>query len=108
MGDLGSGPFSGEWRFTLFEGTRLLQLEAVISTKDDRVAFLHDAGLVWSPSGDHHLAWIDTEGAYHPETLPPSSADRSIAVRHRAAVLGDEGGSLVVTPPPHQFFFPRD
>lgn len=108
VGDVQAGPFRGEWRITVFPGSRLVQVQAVVETKADRVAFLYDAGLVWTPSGDHHLAWTDTEGNYHPESLPPSSADRSIAVRHRAAALGDENGSLVVSPPPHQFFFPRD
>ncbi len=108
LGDLEIGSFRGEWRITLFSGSRLIQVEAVVATEEDRVAFLYDAGLAWVPSHDHHLAWTDTEGNYHPESLSPSSADRAIAVRYRAAALGEEGGSLVVSPPPHQFFFPRD
>lgn len=108
VGDLVAGPFRGEWRFTVFAGGRLVQVEAVMRTGEDRRAILYDAGLIWSPSRDVDLAWTDTGGNHHPEGLAASAADRSIAVRHRAAALGAEGGTLVVTPPPHQFFFPRD
>jgi len=108
LGELVAGPFRGDWRFTIYAGGRLVRVEAVVRTDEDRRAILYDAGLVWSPAVDVPLAWVEAEGEPHAEAFAPTAADRPIAVRHRAAALSGRGGSLVVSPPPHQFFFPRD
>src|SRR5207248_6580785 len=86
---------------------RLVRVEAVVSTSEDRRAFLYDAGLAADSPGWRRVAWMDTDGRLRREPVDADSADRSLAVRHRAIVAEAGGGSVACFPPPHQFFFPR-
>ncbi len=61
LGGLRAGPFRGEWRFTVYPGSRLVKVEAIVSTTEQDRAFLYDAGLVWDAVGQTsrlRLAWI--------------------------------------------------
>jgi hypothetical protein len=107
-GNLVIEPFQGELRFTVYRGSRLVHVEAVVHTSEDSLAILYDAGLMLSEEQALRFAWIDTEGKLGRETPPSSAADRRLAVRHRALVAETDRGSVVSFPPPHQFFFPRD
>ena len=62
LGGLTAGPFTGEWQITVYPGARLVHLEAVVSTKEERRAFLYDAGLASESPPANRLVWIDTEG----------------------------------------------
>jgi hypothetical protein len=108
VGPISVGPFKGELIVTVYAGARLVHVEAVVSTNEERRAFTYDAGLVSAPPIGKGLAWVDTEGNLHREAINPDSADRPEAVRHRAIVAEFDGGSLACFPSPHQFFFPRD
>ncbi len=108
VGDLSMGPFAGEIILTFYTGSRLLRIEAAVSTNEERRAFTYDAGLVGEASSWVRAAWTDTEGRLQRADLGAASAHRPIAVRHRAIVAEGEAGSLACFPPPHQFFFPRD
>jgi hypothetical protein len=108
IGDLTVGPFTGELHFTVYRGARLIQVEAVIHTAEDRRAILYDAGLALSSSKSLRFAWIDTEGKLTTVAPPDDSPDLHLAVRHRALVAETDKGSIVCFPPPHQYFSPRD
>ena len=108
VGPIAAGPFRGELVVTVYAGARLVHVEAVVSTTEERRAFTYDAGLVGRSPIGKRLAWIDTEGKLRREPIDPSGPDRAEAVRHRAIVAESDGGSLACFPPPHQFFFPRD
>ncbi len=108
LGGLQAGPFSGELQITVYAGSRLIHVQAVLSTSEDRTAFLYDAGLASDSPAGRALAWIDAEGRPQRKEFVPDSADTPVAVRHRAIALETEGGSVACFPPPHQFFFPRD
>jgi hypothetical protein len=108
VGDLALGPLSGELQITVYAGARLVHVEAVVSTREDRRAFLYDAGLVGASPTWRGLAWMDTEGQFRREPVVAEAADMAIAVRHRTLVAEAGGGSVACFPPPHQFFFPRD
>jgi hypothetical protein len=108
LGDVTIGPFSGELVFTLYPGSRLAHVEAVVTTQEDRRAVLYDAGLVGDSPGWRHIAWMDTEGRIQGLSAEPEVGDRPIAVRHRAIIAEGERGSVACFPPPHQFQFPRD
>jgi hypothetical protein len=107
---LSAGPFSGELRFTVYAGARLVYAEALVSTQEADRAFVYDAGLA-AASRDpewQRLDWIDPDGTYQTEAAKGGGADRAIGVRYRAAVATSAGGSVACFPPPHQFFYPRD
>ncbi|WP_435008558.1 hypothetical protein P12x_005766 [Tundrisphaera lichenicola] len=108
IGPIEVGPFRGELVITTYAGARLVHVEAVVSTLEDRTAYLYDAGLIGREPIGRSLAWVDTEGEIHREPVAPDAPDRSEAVRHRAIVAESGGGSLACFPPPHQYFFPRD
>src|SRR5262249_18408457 len=106
--DLSIGPFNGELQFTFYATSRLMHVEAVVSTKEDRRAILYDAGLAGDSPGWRSIAWLDVEGRFQRAGVAASELDRSVAVRHRALIAESEHGSVACFPPPHQFYFPRD
>ena len=108
LGEVRAGPFHGELWFTVYPGTRLVHVEAVVSTSEDRRAILYDAGLVGSTPTWQRTAWMDTSGQLRRRTVKTNEPARHLAVRHRAIMAESDAGTLVVFPPPHQFFFPLD
>src|SRR5262249_31526005 len=108
IGGLTCGPFAGDLRFTVWPGTRLVRVEAVVKTDEDRRAFLYDAGLVSGGPLAPRVAWMDTEGVLPKEDVEAGATDRPLAVRHRTILAESDAGSVAFFPPSHQFFFPRD
>src|SRR5262249_41414583 len=109
IGEVNLGPFSGELQFTVYPFDRLLHVETVIHTQEDRRAILYDTGLAFSKPADKvSFAWIDPEGRLHREEPAFVTKDRHLAVRHRALIMQTPWCSIACFPPPHQFFFPRD
>jgi hypothetical protein len=108
LGDFAIGPFQGELVFTFYPGSRLLHVEAVVATEEDRRAILYDAGLAGKAAGWQRLAWMDTEGHFQRSDVDAEAADQPLAVRYRALISECAHGSIACFPPPHQFQFPRD
>jgi hypothetical protein len=108
LGALSAGSFRGTWQITLYRGSPLVHLEAVLRTDEDTQAILYEVGLVQSSPLWKGFAWKDTEGAIRREALGPNMNSRAVAVRHRAMAAEGPGGSIACFPPPHQFYFPRD
>ncbi|MDR3637553.1 MAG: hypothetical protein P4L84_27355 [Isosphaeraceae bacterium] len=106
---LRAGPFAGSLEITVYPGSPLVHIEAVLSTEADRVAYLYDMGLVASgkPSWNG-FSWTDTEGNFQTHAAQPTEADRPLAVRHRTLIAEGANGSVACFPPPHQYFFARD
>ncbi len=106
---LRAGPFSGALELTFYAGARLVHVEAVVETPEDRRAIIYDAGLLGDPRDMlRAIAWIDTDGRLVRSEEGIDGSFRALAVRHRAIVAETEGGSIACFPPPHQFHFPRD
>ena len=81
----------------------------MLRTDEDRRAFLYDAGSVWEGTQATEVAWTDTAGRSPRGCLRlVRKGPRDRRPPSGAVAIGTERGSLVVTPPPHQFFFPRD
>jgi hypothetical protein len=108
LGDVTLGPFTGEIRISFYRGARLIHLETVVRTQEDRRAILYDTGLAWPHSDQATFAWVDTEGKLQRTVAEPAAQDHPIAARHRTLVAERDNGSLACFPPPHQFFSPRD
>jgi len=105
---LKAGPFTGQWQITVYTGARLVHLEAVVATQEDRRAFIYDTALMSESLFGKSLCWVDTEGMTRQVELDSKNGDHPIAVRHRTIVAESPGGSVACFPPPHQYFFPRD
>ncbi len=100
--------FTGRLEITMYHGTPLINIAAVVKTMQDSTVILYDAGLVSRGRWDS-VGWYDTEGKW---VARGGSSNRGIgadsvrpeAVRHRAIA----SGGLVVFPAPHQYFYPLD
>lgn len=108
LGDLAIGPFAGELQFTVYSGSSLVHVEAVVKTSEDRRAILYDAGLVLAAPGKMTFSWVDLEGKLREQPGDPEAPDSSIAVRNRVLIAHTNHLAVACFPPPHQFFFPRD
>src|SRR5262249_45260612 len=108
LGELTVGAFTGEWVFTFYPGSRLLHVEAVVATEEERRAILYDTGLTGNTPGWQRFAWMDTEGHMQHANADVQVTDRPLAVRHRTLIAECPQGSVACFPPPHQFQFPRD
>ncbi len=105
---LEAGPFSGVLEITVYAGSRLVQLSAIMKTLDSPCAYFYDAGLVSSQLKHPRMSWVDTEGRWQHLAQDARDADQPITVRHRTIVAESAGGSIACFPPPHQYFFARD
>jgi hypothetical protein len=106
--ELTAGPFRGRLEFSMYRGSRLIQVEAVLSTEQNGVALVYDAGLSAGSPNWQRVAWTDTEGRLQHETMNSYESARPIAVRHRTIVAESDSGSVAVFPTPHQYFYPLD
>jgi hypothetical protein len=107
------GPFAGSLCFTFFPGSRLFQMQAVVSTREPDLAYYYNAGLTLrepSRAGDvmdTRVSYYDTAGLF--QTIRSGGPERNpVKVRYRALGIGTPGGTLTVFPAPHQYFMPRD
>ncbi|MGC8643117.1 MAG: hypothetical protein ACP5XB_24930 [Isosphaeraceae bacterium] len=108
IGELTAGPFAGDWQITVFAGSPLIQLEAVVTTHEEHRAFLHDMGLMSDDPPAKRLVWVNGEGKFQRTDVDPTSKDHPLLVRWRTIVAATHGMALTCFPPPHQYFFPRD
>ncbi|HVU59171.1 MAG TPA: hypothetical protein VHD83_29115 [Puia sp.] len=117
--------FTGRIEITLYHGSLLMNIAAVVTTQQDSTAILYDAGLVSRGARWDSVGWCGVDGrlrvhaggatagqpggaedSAHPEAVKY----RAIAVRSGSANAAKEAsmGSLVVFPAPHQYFYPLD
>ncbi len=113
---LRAGIFEGGVAYTFYPGSRLIHQEAFLKTDEPDTAYFYDAGLRMASEADRRpgnnmestVVFYDTAGqlrraaAGGPERQPQQVRYRALAAR------AGSGGSLVVFPAPHQYFFARD
>ena len=111
------GTFEGGLAYTFYPGSRLVQQEAVLTTREPDVAYYYDAGIDMAAAADRQpgnnmrssIAFYDTQGALQHVTSDGLHAERvPVQARYRTLAVKTAGGSLAVFPSPHSYFFPRD
>ncbi|WP_162343030.1 CehA/McbA family metallohydrolase domain-containing protein [Cyclobacterium salsum] len=100
--------FSGTLELTLYAGSPLLNLAAVMETKKDSVAIIYDAGLVSRDGNWEEVFWSDTKDYLQAEKVDENTPAKALPVKYRTVIGESIGGSLAVFPPPHQYFYPLD
>jgi hypothetical protein len=100
---LSAGPFSGDLVVTIYAGSPLLHVEAVMGVDQRLVAYIYDFVLEGS---FERFAWRDPQDRF--ARAAPEGEPRPIAVRHRTIMAESDRGTVALFPPPHAFFFPRD
>tara|TARA_Y100001934_G_scaffold267527_1_gene348342 strand:+ start:2620 stop:4698 length:2079 start_codon:yes stop_codon:yes gene_type:complete len=103
---LSAGEFSGSVRFTVYAGCRLVHVEALLSTEEDRRAIVYDAGIVSSGPGWSSTAGIDSTDRWR--RLDPRMKASPLSVRHRMVMAENSKGAVAVFAAPHQYFYPLD
>lgn len=108
IGDVVADRFSGALEITVYEGSSLVNIAAVMSTQVDSTAILYDAGLVSKQPGWNTLAWADTSDQLHQQPINLTAPNKAQAVKYRAIMGSGANGTLAVFPAPHQYFYPLD
>lgn len=107
IGTVSAAAFAGRLEITLYNGSPLFNVAAIMSTQQDSTAILYDAGLR-SKEPWQSIGWDDALGL--PKTITPETVDTATAeaVKYRTIVGSTTAGSLAVFPAPHQYFYPLD
>lgn len=108
IAELNAGLFSGVLEITLYNGSPLLNIAAVVSTDRDSTAILYDAGLVMQSNGWKSIAWSDVNKKLQNESVVLQDSSTNVEVKYRTIIGESKMGSLAVFPAPHQYFYPLD
>lgn len=108
LSDATAGKFLGNLEITLYNGSPLLNIAAVMTTQKDSVAIVYDAGLVSHAPVWNEIFWSDPENSLQSAKVNDKEPMRKVAVKYRTIIGESNGGSIAVFPPPHQFFYPLD
>jgi hypothetical protein len=103
-----AGSFSGSINLTLFNGSPLMNVAAVMTTTVDSLAVIYDAGLVSKQSPWEKLFWSDTENFVRNTKVAKMDTAEMMAVKYRTIIGQSKEASLAVFPAPHQYFYPLD
>jgi hypothetical protein len=108
---LSLGIFSGDLRFTVYRGTNLLQMDALVKTSEPWVAYKYDAGLKGFSTGlTPGVTWHDTGGHIQQYRFggPVGQTTSGLRAANRIIIAEGKNVSLAAFPPPHTFFFTRE
>ena len=78
--EVSAGSFSGDLEITLYNGSPLFNVAAVVSTKQDSTAILYDAGLVNKSTSWNDIAWSDTKDSLQIHATQESDTSTNVAV----------------------------
>ena len=108
---LSMGIFNGELRFTVYQGTNLVRLEAIAETEEPSVAYKYRAGLNgFSTEHTSRVTWQDVSGSPMDYRFggPMNEEPVPLRAQNRLVIAEGEGGSVAAFPPPITFFFTRE
>ncbi len=100
--------FRGALEITLYNGSPLLNIAAVMATPVDSVAMVYDAGLVSTAIPWKQISWASVENRLQQTSAQQTDTAPHVAVKYRTIIGENSGGSLAVFPAPHQYFYPLD
>jgi hypothetical protein len=107
VGSLKAPGFTGTLEVTLYNGSPLMNIAAVMSTEIDSTAILYDAGLV-SRTAWEKIGWSDVDEQMKSMHASPNDSAALLKVKYRTIIGENSQGSLAVFPAPHQYFYPLD
>jgi hypothetical protein len=100
--------FKGRIEITLYTGSPLINIAAVMSTAKDSTAIVYDAGLVNRTMHWDRVSWSNTEGQLKNTKPAGSDTAKNEMVKYRTIIGHTPTGSLAIFPAPHQYFYPLD
>ncbi len=108
LSDVKTPTFTGNLEITVYNGSPLFNVAAVMATEIDSTAILYDAGLVTTQPVWSSIAWSDTDNQMQSVPVDLKQPNKAQAVKYRTIIGQNSGGSLAVFPAPHQYFYPLD
>jgi hypothetical protein len=108
IGSLTAPGFSGLLEVTLYNGSPLLNIAAVMSTEADSTAILYDAGLVSKTAAWKNIGWSDVDEQMKSMNATTNDKATDLMVKYRSIIGENPSGSVAVFPAPHQYFYPLD
>ena len=108
VSDVRAATFSGTLEITVYKGSPLMNIAAVMATEVDSTAILYDAGLVTKQPVWTNLAWSDTDNRMQTVPADVKQLNKAQGVKYRTIIGTNAAGSLAVFPAPHQYFYPLD
>ncbi|HEY9561833.1 MAG TPA: hypothetical protein VIR29_13705 [Anseongella sp.] len=81
-----AGPFSGGIAITLFRGSPLLNMAAVMRTERDSLAIIYDAGLVNRERPWEKIFWADPQDYLQGHITSPQEQAQTLAVKYRTII----------------------
>lgn len=108
IAELHAATFKGAVEITLYNGSPLFNVAAVMATDIDSTAILYDAGLVSKKNIWNKIGWSNTDAILQTAVANANDTSRNLKVKYRTIIGESEGGSLAVFPAPHQYFYPLD
>ncbi|GAB4017581.1 CehA/McbA family metallohydrolase domain-containing protein [Spirosoma koreense] len=100
--------FQGDLEITVYNGSPLVNVAAVMATEADSTAILYDAGLVTRQPIWQTIAWSDTANQMQRTPARLTQPNKAQAVKYRTIIGTSAAGSVAVFPAPHQYFYPLD
>ena len=100
--------FKGDLEVTVYNGSPLFNVAAVLSTEADSTAILYDGGLISRAQVWQSIAWSDIKNNLQSTTVLHEAAAVAQEVKYRTIIGQTKSGSLALFPPPHQYFYPLD
>ncbi|PSL34495.1 hypothetical protein CLV42_10266 [Chitinophaga ginsengisoli] len=108
IGPIAAETFSGMLEVTFYNGSPLFNIAAVVSTTAEAKAILFDAGMISTKTDWQYISWINTGDSLQQAQVIANDTARNLAVKYRAIAASGKQGTMVVFPPPHQYFYPLD
>ncbi|RYY36786.1 MAG: hypothetical protein EOP46_05130 [Sphingobacteriaceae bacterium] len=108
VGRVSAASFTGTLEITVYNGSPLINVAAVMSTQIDSTAVLYDAGLVSAKPAWKNMAWASTDDELQNAEVNSTDSSRNLAVKYRTIISEGKAGNLALFPAPHQYFYPLD
>jgi hypothetical protein len=108
ISEMRASSFKGALEITLYNGSPLFNIAAVMATEADSTAILYDAGLVSKTQTWQNISWSDIKNKLQTTKVVHGEAATNQEVKYRTIIGHNKGGSLALFPPPHQYFYPLD
>jgi hypothetical protein len=108
IGSLHAPGFTGRLEITVYNGSPLMNIAAVMSTGSDSTAILYDAGLISKSPAWEKIGWSDVYEQMKWMNPEANDTATNLMVKYRSIIGENRNGSLVIFPAPHQYFYPLD
>ncbi|RXK58880.1 hypothetical protein ESA94_15950 [Lacibacter luteus] len=108
ISELQAQDFKGVLEITLYNGSAMFNVAAVLATPNDSTAIVYDAGLISKQQNWKTISHADVHDQLQTQTAQLNDTVKNQAVKYRTIIGNSSNGSIAVFPAPHQYFYPLD